>query len=134
MIGEAEVVLVSLARQAVGRRLDEEALGKAQFRAQRDDLLGRVHAQRRKSARAVAVDRAVAHPVLREVGGVDHNAAVHALCDGVERRHADAGGQVHLRLAARLEADAVHLVEKPLRAALDIEGIAADTEMLDKAV
>lgn len=50
VVGKAEVVLVRLAGQAVGRRLDEEALGQTQLRAQRDDLLGCVHAERRERA------------------------------------------------------------------------------------
>lgn len=43
VVGKAEVVLVGLAGQAVGRGLDEEALGQAQRAADGDDLLGGVH-------------------------------------------------------------------------------------------
>ena len=134
VVGKAEVVLVRLAGQAVGRRLDEEALGQTQLCAQRDDLLGRVHAERRERARAVAVDRAVADPVLGEVRGIDDDAALLALRDGIQRRHADAGRQVHLRLAARVDAHARHLVENAARAAVNIERVVADVQHVDKAV
>ena len=134
VVGKAEVVLVGLAGQAVGRGLDEEALGQAQRAADGDDLLGGVHPDGRERARAVAVDGAVADPVLGEVGGVDHDARVHALGDGVQRRHADAGGKVDGGLAAGLDAEARHLAQNAARAAVNIERVVADVQHVDKAV
>ena len=134
VIGEAEVILVGQARQSVGRRLDQEALRKAQLRADGDDLLRGVHADGGECAGAVTVDRAVAHPVLREVGGVDHDAALHALRDGIERRHADAGGKIDRRLAAGLDADVFHLVQHAGSGCVNIEGIMANAQDLDQTV
>ena len=104
VIGEAQVVLVGEAGEAVGGGLHQELFRQAQHPAQGDDLLGGVHAQGRKGPGAVAVNGAVAHPVLREVGGVQHDAGVLALGDGVQRHHPHPGGQVHRGLAAGLHA------------------------------
>ena len=48
-VGEAQIVLVGQAGEAVGRRLDEKLLRQAKLTAQSDDLLGGVHPQGEKA-------------------------------------------------------------------------------------
>ena len=128
VIGKAQIVLVGQAGQPVGGRLDEEPLRQAQRPAQGDDLLGGIHAQRGEGAGAVAVDGAVAHPVLAEVAGVDDDALLHRLGHGVEGGHTDPAGQVHQRLAAGGQARLLHLRHHALHRVVDIEGDVGDPQ------
>ena len=134
MIGKAQVVLVGEAAETVGGGLQQELLRQAQLRPQGDDLLRGVHAQGGEGAGGVAVHSAVAHPVLGEIGGVQHDAAVLALGDGVQGQHPHPGGQVHRGLAAGLHTQAGHLIQDALGAALDVEHIVADAQELHQAV
>ena len=134
VIGEAQIVLVSQATETVSRGLEQEFLRQSQLRTQRNDLLRGVHTDGGESAGGVAVNRAVAHPVLGEIGSVQHDAAVLALGDGVQRQHPHPGGQVYRSLTARLHAQTGHLIQDPLRAAVDVEHIVADTQKFHQTV
>ena len=104
MVGKAQIVLVRQTGEPVGGGLDQEFFRQAQLRTKGDDLLRGVHSQGGEGSGGVAVDRAVAHPVLREVRGGQHDAGVLTLGDGGQRHHPHPGGQVHRGLAAGLHA------------------------------
>ena len=101
-----------------------------QLTAQRNDLLRGVHTQRREGAGAVTVDGAVAHPVLRQVAGVDDHAAVQRLGHGVQGGHADAAGQVYDGLAAGRQPYPLHLRQHALYRVVDVDGAVGDAQML----
>ena len=134
VVGEAQIILIGQAGQAVRGRLDQILFGQTQFTAQRNDLLRGIHTQRRERPGAVAVDGAVAHPVLAEVGGVDDDAAGHRLSHGVQCGHADAGGQVHLRLAAGRQAHPLHLVQNAAGGSVNINGAVGNIQHLHQTV
>ena len=134
VIGEAQIVLVGQAGEAVGRRLDEELLRQAKLTAQGDDLLGGVHPQGGEGTGAVAVDGAVAYPVLAEVAGVDDDAALYGLGHGVQGGHADAAGQIDLRLAAGGQARLLHLVQHALNGVVDVDGGVGQVQVLHQCL
>ena len=134
MVGEAQIVLVGEAGEAVGGRLLQEMLRQTQRPTQSNDLLGGVHPQRRERAGAVAVNGAVAYPVLGQIGGVEDDAAGKGLRHGVEGGHADAGGQVHHRLAARLQTRFFHLLQHALHGVVDVDGAVGDLQVLHQTV
>ena len=110
VIGEAQIVLIGEAGESIGRRLLQKMLRQAQGAAQSNDLLGGVHPQGGEGSGAVAVNGAIAYPILGEVGGIDDRAAGQRLGHGIEGRHTDTGGQIHRGLAAGGEARPFHLL------------------------
>ena len=94
-IGEAEALLVGRAREAVRGRLVDERPGQSERMADLANLVHEKVRERAEVARGVAVLRRVADPVLGKIAGVgDAPALREHLADGIERRHADAGGHV----------------------------------------
>ena len=134
MVGEAQVILVREAGEPVRGRLLQKMLRQPQGPAQGNDLLGGIHAQGGEGPGAVAINGAVAHPILREVGGVDHRAAGQALCHGVEGGHADAGGQIHRSLAAGCKPRLLHLGQDALHRTLNVDGAVGDLQVLHQGL
>ena len=134
VIGKAQVVLVGEAGEAVGGGLHQELFRQAQHPAQGDDLLGGLHAQRGEGSGGVAVNGAVAHPVLGEVAGVDDNAGGQRLGHGIQGGHADAGGQVHGGLAAGGQARLLHLLQNALNGVVDVDGAVGDLQVLHQGL
>lgn len=131
-VGEAEVVLVRLAAEAVDRGLLHQNLGQTEITAHGLDLLNRQMRQGAEIAGCVAVAGGVAHPVLGEVAGIDH-AAVAALADGIDRCHADARGQVHDALVGEGQSRRDRIFDA-LHGVVDIDLEAPDAQMVAEQV
>ena len=126
-IGKAQIVLVGFAAQAVDGNLVHQNVRQTQITAHLLDLIHRQVGHRAEISGGVTVAGGIAHPVLRKVAGVDHT-AVPALAHGVDRRHADAGGQIGEALGRELQTRG-HGVSDALYRVLDVHHIVLNSKM-----
>ena len=128
-IGEAQVILVGLAAEAVDGRLFNKHIRQAQRTAHGLDLLHGEMGQGREIAHGIAVARGIAHPVLREIAGVGH-AAVHALGNRVHGAHAQARRQILHRLRRNLRQGGFQLRHHALIGVMNVDDHAANAQVL----